>query len=100
VGAFVVLSGALVMSMLPGKGFALIGLVTILLGVVFSLAAALPALRASARADEDDAQPPPEDAATTQRLLHESTIEPAASVAERTTELLGVERDAARRPRD
>ncbi len=100
VGVFVVLLGALVMTVLSGKGFTLIGLLTILLGVVFSLAAVLPPLRAAARVDEDDAPPPSEDAAATQRLLHENTTEPAASVAERTTELLGVERKVAEPGRD
>ena len=99
-GAFIILFGALLMTMLPGKGITLIGLLTILLGVVISLAAALPPLRAAASVDEEPARLPNEDAAATQRLLHENTIEPAASVAERTTELLGVERKVAEPRRD
>ena len=99
-GVFVILFGALLMSFLPGKGFTLFGLLAILLGVVITLAAVLPPLRASAKAYEEPAQLPNEDAAATQRLLHENTIEPASSVAERTTELLGVERNVTQERRD
>ena len=100
-GVFIVLFGALLMSLLPGKGFTLFGLLAVLLGVVITLAAVLPPLRASARAGEEEpAQLTDEGAAATQRLLHESGIDPAASVAERTTELLDAERKVAEPRRD
>ncbi|HEX8285022.1 MAG TPA: zinc-ribbon domain-containing protein [Pyrinomonadaceae bacterium] len=95
-GVVVILFGLLLLGVMPGKGFKFLGIATALLGVVFSLVSVLSSMSASARADAALASPPspthtPEAAQSTGRLLHESRIEPASSVTDHTTELLGVE---------
>ena len=91
-GVFVFLLG-LVMGFLPGAPFKAVGAMMTLLGVVFSLVCVLSTLRADATTEAPPAPPTqlPEGAALTGRLLHETTFQPASSVIDHTTELLGVE---------
>jgi hypothetical protein len=90
-GVFVFLLG-LVMGFLPGAPFKAVGAMMTLLGVVFSLVCVLSTLRADATTEAQPAPPTqlPEGAAPTGRLLHETTLQPASSVIDHTTELLGV----------
>ena len=93
-GVVVILFGVLMMAFLPGKAFRLFGVVSALIGIVAALAAVFSTLRRTAGDDEAVAASPPAlegAAAETGRLLEEGTSEPVPSVAERTTELLGVE---------
>jgi hypothetical protein len=97
VGVLITLLGVLLMAVMPGKGFKLIGVVTALVGLVAALIAVLSPLRSAGGDEEEEEAPAPsafEDAPTTGRLLHEQTVEPVPSVTERTTELLGVEVNA------
>lgn len=99
-GVFVVLFGMLLM-LLPGKGFQLLGLIAAILGLVYSLASITSTLRRMGDAGAE-APPPALDSAApdTGRLLHEQTFGHfPASVTDRTTELLHAEvKDRA--PRD
>ena len=91
-GLFVVLFGMLLIAFLPGKGFKFIGVAAALVGIVVALVSVLSPLRSMGGAVEE---PAPRAlggaAATTGRLLHETTIEPVPTVTDRTTELLHVE---------
>ncbi|HEX8558297.1 MAG TPA: hypothetical protein VF668_09355 [Pyrinomonadaceae bacterium] len=106
--AVVIVFGVLLLAVMPGKAFRLLGVVTALVGVASAMACVLSTMRAAAEAGVELAPPaspaPPaadaaEEAATTARLLRAQSVEPAHSVAERTTDLLGVEVEE-RRPRD
>jgi hypothetical protein len=99
-GVAVVLIGALVLA--DAKLFMLrpwvklLGSVLTCLGVFISLLAVLSPLRSAGRRHGATRPGALEGERTTARLLGESTIEPAASVTERTTDLLGVEVKGAR----
>ena len=91
-GVGIVVLGLLTLSVMPGKGFKLIGVLVALVGLLVALYAVLRPPRTVYDAeDEAPAQPSLEGAATTGRLLHEQTAEHVPSVTERTTELLGAE---------
>jgi Na+/melibiose symporter-like transporter len=100
-GVIVVLFGLLLMTFLPGRAFKLLGFVSAVLGIVFTLVSVLSTLRASGRAGAELPPDALDDAApTTGRLLHEQTFDRVpASVTDHTTELLNVEVKE-RRPRD
>ena len=96
-GVAVILIGALVLAdarlFMLRPWVKLLGSVLTCLGVFISLLAVLLPLRSSAGRRRGATLPGAlEGARTTGHLLHESTIEPAASVTERTTDLLEVER--------
>jgi predicted lipid-binding transport protein (Tim44 family) len=99
-GVLVVVFGVLLM-LLPGRGFQMLGVLSALIGIVAALAAVFSTLRAAGEAPAYMAPHVPDPAASpTGRLLEEQTFEPVpASVTERTTDLLGVEVEE-RRPRD
>ena len=100
-GVVVTLFGVLLMAVMPGKGFKVIGVVAALVGLVAALIAVLSPLRPAKDDDEEEEAQAPhalEGAAPTGRLLHEQTAEPLPSITERTTELLGVEAED-RKPR-
>lgn len=91
-GVFIVLFGVLLMAFLPGKGFKLIGVLAAVVGLIAALLSVLAPLRSMGNAAAEPAPPVLDGAAaTTGRLLHEQTFEPAPTVTERTTELLNVE---------
>jgi predicted lipid-binding transport protein (Tim44 family) len=100
-GVFVVLFGMLLMAFLPGKAFKALGLISAVLGIVFTLVSLLSALR---RMNDAGAEASPRaldaSAPMTGRLLHEQTFEHVpSSVTDHTTELLHAEvKD--RKPRD
>ncbi|MBV8858499.1 MAG: hypothetical protein JOZ02_16315 [Acidobacteria bacterium] len=99
-GVLVVLFGMLLM-LLPGKGFQLLGLIAAILGLVYSLASITSTLRRMGDASAE-ALPPALDhtAPGIGRLLHEQTFEQVpTSVTDHTTELLNVEVKG-RAPRD
>ena len=91
-GIIVVLFGVFMMAVPLGNAFKVLGLMSALLGIVFSLVTMLSTLRA-AQDVYTEAAPPALDGATapTGRLLHEQTFEPVPSVTDHTTELLPVE---------
>jgi hypothetical protein len=101
-GVVVILFGLFVISVLPGKAFQVFGVAAALIGLVTALASLLTAFRTAADLAVGPAPPAldGEAAATTGRLLHEMTVEPAASVTERTTDLLNVERKVSEPRRD
>ena len=92
-GVIVTLFGVLLMALLPGKGFKVIGVAAALLGLVAALISVLSPLRSANNGGGEPAPPVLDDAtaAATGRLLHEQAVEPVPSITERTTELLGVE---------
>ena len=98
-GVIVTLFGVLLMAVMPGKGFKVIGVAAALIGLVAALIAVLSPLRS---AKDDDEEAPALSAlggaVPTGRLLHEQTVEPVPTITERTTELLGVEAEE-RKPR-
>ena len=100
-GIGVLLIGILLLSMTKvfalRPGYKMLGLFVTLLGTFISVLAVLWPLRSAARRHSRAPRPGAlEGERTTGRLLGESTIEPAASVTERTTDLLGVEVKRAR----
>ena len=98
-GAVFVLTGLLLMALLPGKGFKLIGIATALVGIVAALVSVFSPLRSMAGRDAAPAPPAPDAAAPpTRRLLREESFEPVPSITERTTDLLGAEVEG-RKPR-
>ena len=92
-GVVVTLFGVLLMALLPGKGFKVIGVAAALVGLVAALVSVLSPLRSANDGGGEAAAPALDDAtaAATGRLLHEPAAEPVPSVSERTTDLLGVE---------
>jgi predicted lipid-binding transport protein (Tim44 family) len=94
-GLVIVLLGVLMLSVLPGKAFRLMGVVAALLGILVAMVGVLSPLRGAARREEKGGAPASlEGAKMTGRLLEEGSSEPASSVADRTTELLGAESNA------
>jgi predicted lipid-binding transport protein (Tim44 family) len=91
-GVLVVLFGMLLM-LLPGRGFQLLGLIAAILGLVYSLAAITSTLRRMADANAEALPLALDNAAPdTGRLLREQTFEHVpTSVTDHTTELLHVE---------
>jgi hypothetical protein len=98
----VALFGLLMMAFMPNPTFKMFGFAAALIGIVAALAAVFSTLRATGDAREGPAQHALDgaQAAKTGRLLHETTLEPAPSVTEHTTELLSVERDGPEQRRD
>ena len=100
-GIFVVIFGMLLIAFLPGKAFKALGLISAVLGIVFTLVSLLSTLR---RTGDAPAEAPPNTldhtAPSTGRLLHEQTFDHVpTSVTDHTTELLHAEvKD--RKPRD
>lgn len=93
---FVIVFGVLMMAVMPGKAFRFLGVATALIGVVSAMVSVFSAQRAAVGAGVElapPAPPAPEAAATptTGRLLREQGVGRAHSVADHTTELLGVE---------
>ena len=98
-GVFVVIFGMLLIAFLPSKAFKALGLISAVLGIVFTLVSLLSTLR---RMGDAGAEAPHNtlDAPDTGRLLHEQSFEHVPpSVTDHTTELLNVEVKG-REPRD
>ncbi|HEX8503442.1 MAG TPA: hypothetical protein VF659_22855 [Pyrinomonadaceae bacterium] len=91
-GVVVVLFGVLLMALLPGKGFKVLGVAAAFIGLVAALVSVLSPMLSAGRAGRQ-APPPALDgaAAPTGRRLHGRAFEPVSSVTDHTTELLGVE---------
>ena len=91
-GVVTILLGLLLLSLLPGKGFQVLGVAAALIGLVAAIVCIISPMRTVYNAVGAYAPPAPDNAAPpTGRLLHEEGFEPLPSVTERTTDLLGVE---------
>jgi hypothetical protein len=92
-GVIVVLFGMLLIAFMPSKAFKALGLISAVLGIVFTLVSVLSTLR---RANDAGAEALPHaldhPAPGTGRLLHEQTFDHVpTSVTDHTTELLNAE---------
>ena len=90
-GVVTILFGLLMLSVLPGKGFQVLGVAAALIGLVATIMSVIAPMRSARYAGAEPAPPSFDAAAATGRLLHETTAEPVPSVTDHTTELLGVE---------
>jgi hypothetical protein len=93
-GVVAILFGLLLLSLLPGRGFQILGVAAALIGLVTTIMCIISPMRTAYNVAGEYAPHAPEGVAPpTGRLLHdEQTFEPVpGSVTERTTDLLGVE---------